>query len=520
CYVYVRNRISDEFYEHASIEGDVIIVAVLINLGSFFFVLLFKFKMTSDWIVPVQVILGSIDHGEVKASSISRIPEEIREPKEESYKPKVVSIGPLHRGATRQILLMEEPKLRYMRELLERSDSDQTNTNNRSRQTTKNAASTLEYLGNDILKLDSVVDGCFLLELLHKLGQYRDLQPDERKKNFSRDPFLETTKAIECVLNDISMLENQIPFVVLKRLYKNLFPVNNGGVGEDHRVANLMSKAFGYSSQNQSGFAHLLELMHLSTIGENSPETREARPELKRCTTRLQAAGITITAATSNNVLNGNPSGNVNANPNVNANYDELVDVFDFNIIFNDDEKELKIPPLHIKETTDVRWRNLIAWEQSRIWVRGKYTSYAFFFKSLICCEHDLHLLQKKGVIVNNMPKKSKKELMTMFRTICAGAEHMDSSYSEVCEKLNKEKRPTLVTEAFCKWPIITGHNCRHLLENVVYYGRNGFRILIRDHIPTVWKFIAVVAATLVVVLTIMQTVYSAKQTHYAAKGH
>ncbi|XP_057743263.1 UPF0481 protein At3g47200-like [Arachis stenosperma] len=493
--------------------------------------------MTSDWIVPVQVILGSIDHGEVKACSISRIPDEIREPKEESYKPKVVSIGPLHRGATRQILLMEEPKLRYMRELLDRSGSDQTNTNNRSGKTTKNAASTLENLGNDILKLDNVVrasyggnmelsphdlakimmvDGCFLLELLHKLGQYRDLQ-----QNFSRDPFLETTKAIKCVLNDISMLENQIPFVVLKTLYKNLFPVNHRGVGEDHRVANLMRKAFGYDSQDQSGFAHLLELMHLSTIGENSPETsrlREARPELKRCATRLQAAGITITAATSNNVLNGNPSGNVN--PNVNANYDELVDIFDFNISFNKDEKELKIPPLHIKETTEVRWRNLIAWEQSRIWVRGKYTSYAFFFKSLICCEHDLDLLQKKGVIVNNMPKKSKKELMTMFRTICAGAEHMDSSYSEDCEKLNKEKRPTLVTEAFCKWPIITGHNCRHLLENVVYYGRNGFRILIRDHIPTVWKFIAVVAATLVVVLTIMQTVYSAKQTHYAAEGH
>ncbi|XP_057741948.1 UPF0481 protein At3g47200-like [Arachis stenosperma] len=255
--------------------------------------------MTSDWIVPVKVILGSIDHGEVKACSISRIPEEIREPKEESYKPKVVSIGPLHRGATRQILLVEEPKLRYMRELLERSDSDQTNTNNRSRQTTKNAASTLENLGNDILKLDSVVrasyggnmelhphdlakimmvDGCFLLELLHKLGQYRDLQP-----NFSRDPFLETTKAIKCVLNDISMLENQIPFVVLKRLYMNLFPVNHREVGEDHRVANLMSKAFGYDSQDQSGFAHLLELMHLSTIGENSFETsrlREARPEL------------------------------------------------------------------------------------------------------------------------------------------------------------------------------------------------------------------------------------------------
>ncbi|MED6165383.1 hypothetical protein PIB30_099063 [Stylosanthes scabra] len=497
--------------------------------------------MGSDhWMLTVSMMLGSIDHEEVKACSISRIPDNIRAHKQESYAPKVVSVGPLHRGATRQILLMEEPKLRYTRYLLQRTSANGTYPE-----------TLLKELGNDILMLDNVVrasyggnvelnshdlakimtvDGCFLLELLHRLDQYMNPQPGQQRED-SGDPFLERTK-VKCVLNDISMLENQIPFFVLKILYRNLFPdQNNTQVEEDHRVANLMCKAFRYNLQNRSGSAHLLHLMHLSTVGEDNNQNnnglmRQARPELKRCAMRLRAAGITIKAAGtgSNNVPKGNANANVvvSANNNLvnNGSNDELVDIFDFNITFNDKEKILEIPPLHIKETTEVRWRNLIAWEKSMISVRGKYASYAFFFTSLICCRHDLKLLLKKGVIVNNELKKSKEELMTMFRELCDGAEHMDSSYSNLCEQLNTEKRPTLVTELFCKWPIITRHNCKHVLEKAVYYGRNGFRILIRDHISTVWKFIGVFVAAVLLVLTIMQTVYSAKQTNYAAKGH
>jgi hypothetical protein len=83
-----------------------------------------------------------------------------------------------------------------------------------------------------------------------------------------------------------------------------------------------------------------------------------------RCATKLRASGITIRAK-----LNS-----------TNQNQHKLVDMFDFDISFSN-SGELDIPPLYIKETTEVKWRNLIAWEQSKIWIRSKYTSYAFFFQ-------------------------------------------------------------------------------------------------------------------------------------------
>jgi len=58
----------------------------------------------------------------------------------------------------------------------------------------------------------------------------------------------------------------------------------------------------------------------------------------------------------------------------------------------------------------------------SKIWIRCKYTSYALFFNGLICCELDIELLQKKGVIVNEL-KKSNKDLLILFRTIAKGAD-------------------------------------------------------------------------------------------------
>jgi hypothetical protein len=156
-----------------------------------------------------------------------------------------------------------------------------------------------------------------------------------------------------------------------------------------------------------------------------------------------------------------------------------------------------------------VKWRNLIAWEQSKIWIRSKYTSYALFFNGLICCEHDIKLLKEKKVIVNKM-NKSNDDLLVLFRTISKGAEQMDSSYSQICESLN-DYEGMEVAKRFQKWPIRIWHQCRRIFEIILYYVRNWYKILIHDHIPNVWKFIGIVAAALLLVLTIMQTYYASR---------
>ncbi|KAK7349854.1 hypothetical protein VNO77_07619 [Canavalia gladiata] len=376
-----------------------------------------------EWIVAIDVMLGSLNHAEVQACSISSIPDEIQAPKEDAFKPKEVSIGPLHRRTTRHLQLMEETKWLYMNEFLKRKGSPQQNS------------------GSDVLS----------------------------------------------VLNDITMLENQIPFIVLKKLYRKVFPQSvRTEIEDDHRIAKLVRKAFGCPLDDSAGGAHILNLMHLSTVQHDNVERKEAKQELKRCATRLKAAGIIIQAETDCQRA--------------------LVDKFNFKINFSGGV--LTIPQLHIKETTEVKWRNLIAWEQSKISVCCKYTSYALFFKGLICCKHDIKLLEEMKVLVNEVNMKN-DDLLQLFDTISEGTEHMDSSYSELCGNLNMYRKRKMAT-VLQRLPIITWHKCVHASEIMLYYWGNWYRLLIRDHIPTVWKFIGVLAAVVLLILTIMQTYYEA----------
>ncbi|KAK2453994.1 UPF0481 protein [Trifolium repens] len=409
----------------------------------------------------------------------------------------------------RHLQLMEESKWHYMHEFLDRQGTipDQN----------KRSAVRLRECGFDILKLDKVicasygecnnsileeadpheitkimiVDGCFLLELLIKIGDYME---NPNTNSYINDAILKTEEKMLSVLNDLAMLENQIPFLVLKKLYRKVFP-DGTEIKDDYRVANIVRKAFGYPLENSSGGAHILHLMHLSTVEQSQlHERKKAKLELMRCATKLRASGITIRAK-----LN-----------RTNQNQHTLVDAFDFDISFSD-SRVLDIPTLYIKETTEVKWRNLIAWEQSKIWIRSKYTSYALFFNGLICCKHDIELLKVKGVIVNDL-NKSNEDLLALFQKISKGAEQMVLSYSEICESLNVyDYKGMKVTKMLRKWPILVWHQCRRIFEIILYYGRNWYNILIRDHIPNVWKFIGIVAAALLLVLTIMQTYYASR---------
>lgn len=142
----------------------------------------------SSWLVPIEVMLESLNHAEVQACSICLVSDELRAPKEEAYKPKSISIGPLHRGATRNLELMEGPKWHYVRLFLEQQGTTPAED--------RNLDVRLSHCGRDILKMDEVIrasyggnifhsdlpqevakrmifDGCFLLELLRRLGNTR-----------------------------------------------------------------------------------------------------------------------------------------------------------------------------------------------------------------------------------------------------------------------------------------------------------------------------------------------------------
>ncbi|KAI4353278.1 hypothetical protein L6164_002240 [Bauhinia variegata] len=188
-----------------------------------------------SWMVPIQVMLGSIGHREVQACSICRVPHKLRKQNDDPYKPKAVAIGELG------VICFK--------------------WNSQNGSTCDNVVrpsygGNIELEPHELTKL-MLLDGCFVLELLLRLHKYMATQ-------------------------------------------------NPKNVEDDQRVTELVLNAFGYPLVQSSNAAHLLHLMHSSIIPKESNQVKQARQELKRCATKLRAAGITIGPANSTNVNMGN----------------------------------------------------------------------------------------------------------------------------------------------------------------------------------------------------------------------
>ncbi|KAJ3681629.1 hypothetical protein LUZ60_014202 [Juncus effusus] len=145
--------------------------------------------------------------------TIFRVPSHIKERDKSYYEPRMVSIGPLHRGKV-HLESMEEQKLRYLHQML-----------------TENPEITTErYLGMlkeleeparrcyfESVNLDSkefiemlLLDGCFIIR--HVMNFIFDVP----------DIVCGVGWSVPLIQTDLLMLENQIPFFILQSIY-NLY---------------------------------------------------------------------------------------------------------------------------------------------------------------------------------------------------------------------------------------------------------------------------------------------------------
>ncbi|RDX61737.1 hypothetical protein CR513_60007, partial [Mucuna pruriens] len=264
--------------------------------------------------IPLQVRLGALNGGHIQTFSISRATNQIRNANETAFKPKVICIEKAwsishqwkkSNGITRTTFSTKKESKRKTEILQERLHNcgDILNLHN------KILAS---YGGKNQIEPQElteimIIDGCFLLELFVRVS---DLI---QNINYHNEVVLNDKKMMS-IMNDIIKLENQISHIVLKELYRKVF-TNGSDIENDHRVTNIVCKAFGYP--------------------ESQEERKRIRKELLRCVARLRAPKITIKAANST------------------AAQHNLVNWFDFEISF--DCGVLQILPLVVKETTEVR---------------------------------------------------------------------------------------------------------------------------------------------------------------------
>ncbi|KAK7349845.1 hypothetical protein VNO77_07600 [Canavalia gladiata] len=529
-------------------------------------------KLFDRWIFPVAMKLGGIKHERVKACSICSVPKKVRRCKVEAYKPKVVSIGPLHRGTNRDLQYMEEIKWRCSHSLFSRTPQAKESLKRCSKailELVEVVSATylddIKIESNELAKI-MLLDGCFLLELLmcSDTKLIRELQ-----SNFP-GPGSDVLKQEE-VLSDLKLLENQIPLFILDALFIQLFSPKRNSKDDLKRARKTINEwvlfLFGYASRDNSTSqsqdqedshvpetAHFLEHIHwyitqkedqdekedqddqrehivsfgaqessqpqfkskrqgfgsaitravsclnvprcccFTTFSNcNSKHFSETKPKLKYCATRLIAGGVTIAPRDHQD------------NPLVLGCCKK----------FCKTNKRLEIHPLHISAKTEVELRNFIAWEQSRITHRKfseektgcAFSEYVSLLKDLVCCEQDIILLKTKKVLtVNEAENRSNEDLMNFLRAIVRGIQidaGVNSRFGKTVSHLNQYSGPginlTILWHHFQRFLAWTRRKCRSL-----------YQTLKRDHTSTMWKTIGVLAAVVLLFLTVAQTVFAA----------
>ncbi|KAI3900302.1 hypothetical protein MKW92_010682 [Papaver armeniacum] len=138
----------------------------------------------------------------------------------------------------------------------------------------------------------------------------------------------------------------------------------------------------------------------------------------------------------------------------------------------------LEIPPLYVYDGTDQLFRNLIACEQI---YGGRYSmsSYVTFMDFLINSADDVKLLRKQGIVTNYLG--CDQDVSEMFNKFCVGISDGGDYYSTHIKGINKfyKKR-------------------RHIWKAT----------LKREYFSNPWAIVSVLAAILLITLTIISTVF------------
>lgn len=144
----------------------------------------------------------------------------------------------------------------------------------------------------------------------------------------------------------------------------------------------------------------------------------------------------------------------------------------------------LEIPKLKLQFETESLFRNMIAYEQ-RHYSENYINDYVFIIHHLVNTPKDVELLVQNGIIENWLPDK--EGASTLINNLSRGTTMLPDSFyfSSLCEALH----------VHCKSP------------------RNRWRAnLKQNYFNTPWAGISVFAAVFLIILTVVQAVFSVLQ--------
>ncbi|CAL1410006.1 unnamed protein product [Linum trigynum] len=335
-----------------------------------------------------------------------------------------------------------------------------------------------ELLSNVIL-----VDACFLLEVFFtnigimnsgiRSGDEDFMSANEYKK-------ILTSSGLR---RDLALLENQLPFFVLERLFEVICrcleePIGIQGISLPGIAFSIFKRDFNChhkvfrlgTAKEHPNYRHLLDLISNYTRPSSSsspdpalsprplPMSQQSPTVHLRNAKKLSEAGIHFEKAEEN----------------------MLLDIEFCSGVF-------RIPPLVINECTESLLRNLMAFEHNSCnpedptYPHDEYcASHVFLMERLISHKEDLDTMESKGIIINQMG--GREDTYKIFHNISQNFVLKNFYFGELCSSI----------EAYCE-----SRRNRCLLE------------LRKKHLKSPWTTLSVVGGTILLIFTAIQTIYT-----------
>ncbi|XP_058084055.1 UPF0481 protein At3g47200-like [Magnolia sinica] len=462
----------------------------------------------------------SVGPSEKEPCTIYRVPSHLRKEDEIAYQPKIISIGPYHH-CDNGLKAMEEHKWQFLSEFLKRNRKvplkHYLDKVREKEMNARNHYSEKVQLSSDDFVQMMVLDGCFIIELFLKRYQAKD------------DMIYSTRWILPLITNDMLLLENQLPFLILQEL----FQLANLGIHDGKNLITINSLAIHFFSHllvgddkslpgEQEPF-HLLHLLHLfhtrrlkdspdssqatdsNKMQHNSSQTPPQQPLTNSSHSDIEAQppeteskktgrfgnrkwkGVVILLQTIIGFPR-KPSPPQKSIPCATELHEAGVEFRvkkDANsyleVKFGDGVME--IPYLLIKDNTNSLFRNFIAFEQCRPDSNCHFTSYAFFMDCIVNTPADVALLCQNKILEHWLG--SDDAVALLFNKLCYGVA-MDTQTRHYFPNLFQEVR---------KYCNTTWHTWRARLMH--------------DYFSNPWAIISVVAAIILLLLTVAQTFFS-----------
>ncbi|CAA7032884.1 unnamed protein product [Microthlaspi erraticum] len=399
---------------------------------------------------------------------IYRVPEVLRKVNAEAYTPQLVIIGPLHHYLKTQALRslgditntksmgyvnLEEHKKIYLAKFAERVDGNETITGFRRTIQEDEKRIRESYSESTTWIESSEFVEIILLDSVFILEFL--LRRNQRIRRMKTgDPLIDELCLELTIISDLMLLENQLPYFILHNLFHPIF----SRVMPNKTFRELIIFCFGYKNKirDDSNFRHFTDLARCLRVESLEAPAQRVFKHLQHMfnADELHNGGVTFEA---------------------------LEDESSLEVRF--ENGCLKMPRLVIHDTSEMILRNIMALEQCHYPYTAHVCSYVDFLDHLIDTDKDVELLVEKGIIKNWIGEPS--SVAKMVNKLGLGIANAGSYYSDTAVKVN-------------------AHYTNPRTKSVA--------ILKRVYFGNMWFGTATVAATLLLLMTLVQAVSSIYQ--------